>query len=376
MARVDARSRKAEYIKSLKDTITLPGKPISLQVVDGHVWTAESGAVARKTSLEASTGKTLQLFKGHTGPVTCLQIVKTPKTQLLLTGSWDKTMRVWDIASTKALSVTSMHSDFLKCLLVIPSLGLLISGSSDKTAKIWDFEQTLENAEVSPNLLGIISEHTRPVECLAYDSVAGELYTADSMGRILVWRLEIAADRSTCRAYNLKDVSGHRTGINDILVSQEGLWTASTDETVIFHPRDAERKTVVIKHKHPVKSILLIHVSGTDSRFLVTGSGEIISTFEVTNLLSGNGDIDSLGVTDAHAHNITNVAHIESQVEYETSDSISVLSAGLDGLVRKWKLADLITGVPDASRDQTAQVDNVTFTEEEERELAELLDAD
>ena len=91
-------------------------------------------------------------------------------------------------------------------------------------------------------------------------------------------------------------------------------------------------------HKHPVKAMSLVHVPETNSKILVTGSGDYISTFDVTALLSGDDDVDSLGVTDAHAHDITSLVWTESQVEQVAFPSISVLSAGLDGLLRRWKL--------------------------------------
>lgn len=45
------------------------------------------------------SGKTKQLFKGHCGPVTCLDFytTKTAKRELLISGSWDKSFKVWDL---------------------------------------------------------------------------------------------------------------------------------------------------------------------------------------------------------------------------------------------------------------------------------------
>ena len=48
----------------------------------------------RRAERDRQTGKTLQLFKGHTAPVTSLAFVdRTPgsgKEDLLITGSWDQ----------------------------------------------------------------------------------------------------------------------------------------------------------------------------------------------------------------------------------------------------------------------------------------------
>ena len=36
------------------------------------------------------------LYKGHKGPVTCLALGRVNGRIVLVTGSWDKTIRVWD----------------------------------------------------------------------------------------------------------------------------------------------------------------------------------------------------------------------------------------------------------------------------------------
>ena len=67
-------------------------------------WTAESGGVIRRTSLKVcdrrpvellliftfQTGATLQLFKGHTAPVTALELYEHDGKTYLISGSWDK----------------------------------------------------------------------------------------------------------------------------------------------------------------------------------------------------------------------------------------------------------------------------------------------
>lgn len=54
------------------------------------------------TPATRQSGKTQQIYRGHTGPVTSLDFYAVPlgggKTrQVLISGSWDKSFRVWDI---------------------------------------------------------------------------------------------------------------------------------------------------------------------------------------------------------------------------------------------------------------------------------------
>jgi WD40 repeat protein len=49
----------------------------------------------------AQTGKTKRVYKGHQGPCTSLDFYQlttgTSKRDLMVTGSWDKTIKVWDV---------------------------------------------------------------------------------------------------------------------------------------------------------------------------------------------------------------------------------------------------------------------------------------
>ena len=84
--------------------------------------------------------------------------------------------------------------------------------------------------------LGLISAHTRPVQCLvadAHSTSAATLFTADSMGAIKVWSLERTYGDSGgdpgCRATQKEDLQYHRTGVNDMWYGQGQLWTGMSN---------------------------------------------------------------------------------------------------------------------------------------------------
>lgn len=98
------RREKAERIKDLGTPIRLAGKALAVVVSDGNAWIGENTAVAKKLDLEVDqqighnlhltqtqSGKVLQIYRGHTGPVSALTLFKGPdQQQILVTGSWDK----------------------------------------------------------------------------------------------------------------------------------------------------------------------------------------------------------------------------------------------------------------------------------------------
>lgn len=80
----------------------------------------------------------------------------------------------------------------------------------------------------SPRVLGSLSNHTRPVSCLAYNEVLDEVYTGDTMGVINTWSLDFGADRANCRGTLITQIEGHRTGANHLVVSDSHLWTGNS----------------------------------------------------------------------------------------------------------------------------------------------------
>jgi WD40 repeat protein len=50
------------------------------------------------------TGETRRVFRGHKGPVTSVALAESSTRLLLFTGSWDKTVRVWDAEVGSPLS--------------------------------------------------------------------------------------------------------------------------------------------------------------------------------------------------------------------------------------------------------------------------------
>lgn len=103
------RSKKITATQSLGRPLSLSSKVLRVLVEGDTAWTAESGWQARSIDLKVSnvyitrytraynqTGGTKRLFRGHTGPVTCVAIFPGPAGSLLFTGSWDKTIKVWD----------------------------------------------------------------------------------------------------------------------------------------------------------------------------------------------------------------------------------------------------------------------------------------
>ncbi|KAF8604510.1 WD40 repeat-like protein [Ceratobasidium sp. AG-I] len=425
LAAEDARAKKAERTKNIGHPIELKGKVIRLAVRDGEAWTAESGAVVRRTNL--MTGKVVQVYKGHTGPVTCLAFFEPlPKSgrMLLLSGAWDQTIRAWDTETGALISTTNAHADFLKSLLVVPHLNLLVSGSSDKHIKLWDLTAlSSPTTHAAPLVqIGSTTGHTRPVECLAHDPSAGDrVYSADSMGVVKAWDVESHPPPSTSRRLKLvADLKAHTMGVTDLWAAHGRVWSASTDDTVRVQnvegaatpaQSQSQLSPPLLQHPAHVRSLLPIHLTAAALPILIAGAaGGALHVWDVEG--KGGGDEENLslidgrgarvsGVVDVHSHDVCALAlwvrnpalekGLSAGKEGVTLEPVKnpeawVVSGSLDGTLRRWKLTDLVDGkfnTADAEANPTeetpsqqapAQKTNAfSISEEEERELAELL---
>lgn len=287
------------------------------------------------------------------------------------------------------------HSDFVKAVCVVSSLRLLISSSSDKSIRLWDLS-TFEDRQPLQSV-GSISAHTRPVSCLsahALSETSAMLYTADTMGMIKAWELTKEEGASLRWRSVLRDeLNHHRTRINEMVHENGQLWTASSDETVQvkLHPPLAPSSIPVTKltppltHSAPVKSILPLHLTPLAEPYLLTGAGDIIRVYDI----STPEEPELLGEVDAHWHDVialrlwmrtTPVQGAKGQYRVEPW----IVSTSLDGTIRKWRLAELLNPtVPKAVETKPVNPEPKSDTtepfgmsEDEERELAELMDSE
>ncbi|KAH9946236.1 WD40 repeat-like protein [Epithele typhae] len=383
------RKAKSDRTKHLGWPIDTPGKALDLQLHGSVAWIAENTTVVRKLDLE--TGKTLQLFRGHTAPVTALTFVdRSPGSgdhRFLLSGSWDKTIKVWDTETKQLVSSTEAHSDFVKVLLVVPALSLLVSGGSDKIVRFWDVSDVGNGKPLQS--VGSLTDHTRPVEALEARMLSENavvLYTGDTMGIIKVW--EVTLDKGTPPRWQSKlidELKHHRTRVDAMQYGNGHLWTASTDETVHVVPHPAPENSAQtrplppIEHLTAVRAMLPLACSPLAEPYLLTGAGDIIYAYDVSS-----PDLpELLGQTDGHWHDVTALRLWVRKTEVEGEPGKTrvepwVVSASLDGTLKRWKLSELLHPPPPKQEEIEAQpvsqMDDID--EDEERELAELMGED
>ncbi len=104
----------------------------------------------------------VRTLTGHTDGIMCLQFsesLNSPQFPILITGSYDRTARVWNLETGKELRKLTGHTRGVRCLQFDEMK--LITGSMDRTLKIWNWR--------TGELMRTLEGHTAGIVCLHFN---------------------------------------------------------------------------------------------------------------------------------------------------------------------------------------------------------------
>jgi eukaryotic-like serine/threonine-protein kinase len=102
----------------------------------------------------------LNAVSGHEGSVSAVAF--SPDGKTLTSASWDKTAKLWDVATARELRALAGHSGSVWCAAFAPDGKTLATGSLDRTVKLWN----VASGEVVATLAG----HTQSVHNVAWST--------------------------------------------------------------------------------------------------------------------------------------------------------------------------------------------------------------
>jgi len=162
------------------------------------------------------SGRALSTLEGHADRVTACAV--TPDGQRVISASHDKTLKVWDLESGRALGTLEGHADWVAACAVTPNGRCVISASHDQTLKIWDLESWRE--------LGTLEGHTDGVAACAVMPDGRRVVSASWDQMLKVWDLESRRMLGT--------LVGHADWVTACAVTPDGqrVVSASWDKTL------------------------------------------------------------------------------------------------------------------------------------------------
>jgi len=295
-----------------------------------------------------------QVLRGHTGAISSIAVSQDGR--LIATGSLDRTVRLWDAQTGKAIRILQDHKAEVYAVAFSPDDRILASSSYDGRVMLWDVRaaKLLRVLEIkgwsiavafSPDSrqLAVASQQRNIV---IYDVQNGSaLRTLETRGGINILAFSpdgrcLASDGAAIELWDLqtgkvsKSLQGHRGSVRGIAFSPDGrflasagadktarLWNLETGESV----RVIETLTPIVtsyapegvKRKMPVTAVAF----SPDGKLLAMTTGRAIHLWDVS---TG----DQVRTLEGHAQSVTSVVFLP--------DGNSLASCSLDGTIRIW----------------------------------------
>jgi WD40 repeat protein/transcriptional regulator with XRE-family HTH domain len=292
---------------SLRETVLNESFDIPWAVavsLNGQDWAA--GSRRGEVRVWREEGRLLHLaWQAHTDTVRALAF--SPDGCALATGSWDGSIKLWDIESG-ILLWTSWFTDNIECLAFAPDGRTLASGGDDATVQLWD--------AISGARHQTLKGHVGPVFALAW-SPGGSLLASGGVDRVIrLWQFSRVWSEPSVRL-----LAGHTNWVLGLTFAPDGtrLASGSWDATVrLWDLESMSLRQTLTGHTERVRAAAW----SPDGRLLAScGFDHTIWLWDVERNSYRTG---------LHGH-IAGVYDIAF-----TSDSRSLLSGSEDGTLRVW----------------------------------------
>uniref|UniRef100_A0A0D9XQB7 Protein kinase domain-containing protein n=1 Tax=Leersia perrieri TaxID=77586 RepID=A0A0D9XQB7_9ORYZ len=77
-------------------------------------------------------------LSGHLSMVNCFDYFARGNQLYMITGSWDNTAKIWDCQRRTCVQTLAGHTDCVTCVCSHPDLPILLTGSNDETVRLWN----------------------------------------------------------------------------------------------------------------------------------------------------------------------------------------------------------------------------------------------
>jgi hypothetical protein len=191
---------------------------------------------------------------GHKGPVT--SVAFSPDGQLIVSGSYDNTVRVWDV-TTGAERHTIGHKDNINSVAFSPNGQFVVSGSDDKTVHMWDVTTGAERHTMHG--------HTSLVYSVAFSPNSQLVVSGSSDNTVRVWGVTTGTEQHT--------MHGHEDWVRSVAFSPNGqlVVSGSNDKTVrVWDAATGAERHTMHGHEDWVRSVAF----SPNGQLVVSGSND------------------------------------------------------------------------------------------------------
>ena len=250
----------------------------------------------------------LQMLSGHTDPVSSMAFSLDGK--LVLSGSFDNTLRLWNMEDGKCLRIFDGHKNSVTSVAYSPDGRFALSGSHDKTLRLWD----LKNGKY---LQALADEGYMDITWSTAISPDSKFALSGCHnGDVILW--DILNGKYLCTFDD-----GHNESVVSVVFSPDGslALSASIDSSIqLIDLMGYHWVRYLEGHNDGVISV----VFSPDGRFALSGSDD--RTLRLWNV--GNGEC--IRVFYGHTAGVRSVMFLP--------DGQKAISAGCDDTIRLWDI--------------------------------------
>ncbi|KAI1032369.1 hypothetical protein LB504_013206, partial [Fusarium proliferatum] len=279
---------------------------------------APSKSVVRKTfekaiprwisllpKVQESWDACLGILEGHSQDA--ISVAFSHDSKKVASGSWDKTIRIWDAETGECERVLKGHSDPVNSVVFSHDSKKVASGSWDKTIRIWD----AETGECERELKG----HSYSVSSAIFSHDSKMVASVSHDETIRIWD----AETGECE----RVLKGHSDYISSVVFSHDSkvVASASKDKTIqIWDAETGKCEQVLEGHSDRIRSV----VFSPDSKVVASASKD--KTIRIWNVEIGKCN----EVPKSHSDRIRLLVF--------SHDSAKLASASDDKTVRIWNV--------------------------------------
>lgn len=236
-------------------------------------------------------GQCIRSLEGHSDRVICVSIIDESK---VVSGSWDGSLKVWNIDNGECVQTIRAHSHYIECLTVV-NKSKILSGSWDKTLKVWNIH--------TGQCIQILQGHSGDIYCVQL--IDSTKVVSGSLDRTLkLWNVETGECINTLR--------GHSGAIYCLsMIDKSKIVSGSYDNTLkVWNVESGECIRSLLGHSAAIYCVSMIDnlnmVSGSGDRTLKLwnvqtgecvktlkgqdGSNDCVSVIDKSTIVSGSGD--------------------------------------------------------------------------------------
>ncbi|MCT7994495.1 serine/threonine-protein kinase [Laspinema olomoucense] len=213
-----------------------------------------------------ATGQLLRTLMGHQEAVWSVAVTADGKT--LASGSSDQQIKIWNLPTGQLIHTLTGHSNWVAAVDLSPDGTLIASGSSDKTIKVWSVQ--------SGELIHTLQGHRYAVTCIAFTPDGKTLVSGSGDKTLKIWSLTTGECFST--------FTGHRASVTCLAISPDGKTGVSGDvkQTLCVWDLETQRLSYTLTgHSGTIWSVAI----APDGEQFVSSSRD--KTVKIWNLQTG-----------------------------------------------------------------------------------------